>query len=212
MTEHDQPDQPARKPEWGAVKRKQILAGAREAFIEHGFERATVDEIAARAGVSKATVYNHFHDKATLFTASFAEVADAMREDIRALLDEPSDDLERTLHRAGEHLISLFVSPLALALHRNISAELARFPELGRSLYDRGPHVTFELVAGFLARWGARGLLRVKEPYTAAVQFVMLCEGDLVTRARLGVTDPTPALVSASVARGVETFLRAYRP
>ena len=40
----------------------QILSGARAVFAELGYERGSVDEAAARAGVSKATVYNHFHE------------------------------------------------------------------------------------------------------------------------------------------------------
>ncbi len=201
----------AKVPEGGSAKRRQILAGAREAFTEHGFERATVDDIAARAGVSKATVYNHFHDKRALFIATFDDAADRLRGELQAVLAEPSSDLQRTLQRAGERILSIFVSPVALALHRNISSELARFPDLGPALYERGPRVTFELVGCFLAGWAERGLLRLEDPYTAAVHFVMLCESDLVTRVRLGVTEATPELIASSVRRGVETFLRAYR-
>lgn len=200
----------ATSPKEVSCKRDQILTGARSAFSEHGFERATVDDIAARAGVSKATVYNHFHDKRALFIATFERAAEGLRRELQAVLSAPSSDLERTLRRAGERIISIFVSPSALALHRNISAELARFPELGPALYERGARVTCEQVAGFLAGWGGRGL-RLDDPYTAAVHFLVLCEGDLVTRARLGVTVPTAELIAASVRRGVDTFLRAYR-
>lgn len=197
-------------PEGGSAKRSQILTGARDAFIELGFERATVDDIAARAGVSKATVYNHFHDKRALFSATFAAAADHLRDELRAVLSEPSSDLERTLQRAGERILSIFVSPNALALHRNISAELARFPELGPVLYERGPRVVYELVAGFLAGWAGRGQLRIEDPHVAAIHFIAMCDGDLVTRARLGVTVPTPRRIAATVRRGVEAFLRAY--
>ncbi len=200
-----------REPEWCAPKRRQILAGAREAFTELGFERASVDVIAARAGVSKATVYNHFRDKSALFAASFAEGAELMRAELRAVLEEQSDDLVGTLQRAGERIVSVFVSPPALALRRNIGAELARFPELGRALYENGPRLTVELIGGFLTRWAEGGLLRVEDPVSAAVHFVVLCEGDLIIRTYLGVVEPTPELVSATVQRGVETFLRAYR-
>ncbi len=200
-----------RSPEGGSAKREQILSGARAAVSELGFERATVEDIAARAGVSKATVYNHFHDKRALFIATFDAAAEAMRAELQAVLAEPSSDLERTLRRVGERIISIFVSPPALALQRNISSELARFPDLGPALYERGPRLTFELLGGFLAGWGERGMLRLDDPYTAAVHFVMLCESDLVTRVRLGVTEPTPERIASSVRRGVDTFLRAYR-
>ncbi len=198
-------------PDWCSAKRRQILDGARKIFTDLGFERASVDTIAARAGVSKATVYNHFRDKSALFSASFAEGAELMRAELRAVLEEPSDDLVGTLQRAGERIVSVFVSPPALALRRNIGTEMARFPELGRALYENGPRLTVELIAGFLTRWAEEGLLRVEDPISAAVHFVGLCEGDLIIRTYLGVVEPTPELVTATVRRGVETFLRAYR-
>lgn len=201
----------ARSPEWCAPKRRQILAGAREVFTELGFERASVDVIAARAGVSKATVYNHFRDKDALFTASFMEGADDVRKELKGVLEGTSDDLEDTLQRTGERMVSVLLSPNALALRRNIVAEVARFPELGRMLYEQGPRLTIELISGFLSRWTEKGLLRVEDPKAAAVQFVALCEADLLTRTYLGVTEATPELIGETVRRGVEVFLRAYR-
>lgn len=205
------PQKEARGPEWCTPKRRQILAGAREVFTELGFERASVDLIAARAGVSKATVYNHFRDKNGLFTASFMEGADDVRRELKAVLEGASDDLEDTLQRTGERMISVLLSPNALALRRNIVAEVARFPELGLMLYDHGPRLTIELIAGFLARWAEKGILRVDDPRTAAVHFIALCEADLLTRTYLGVTEATPELIGETVRRGVEVFLRAYR-
>ncbi|HVI96538.1 MAG TPA: helix-turn-helix domain-containing protein, partial [Anaeromyxobacter sp.] len=61
------------------AKRRQILDGARLVFGELGYERASVDLIAARAGVSKATVYNHFADKQALFVAAVVEECEALR-------------------------------------------------------------------------------------------------------------------------------------
>lgn len=211
MAASSPPSTAPKSPDGASGKRRQILAGARSAFTDLGFERATVDDIAARAGVSKATVYNHFHDKRALFIATFDAAAEAMRAELQAVLAEPSNDLERMLHRVGERIISIFVSPGALALQRNISSEIARFPDLGPALYERGPRLTFELLEGFLSGWAERGLLRLEDPYTAAVHLVMLCESDLVTRVRLGVTQPTTERIALSVRRGVDAFLRAYR-
>ncbi|WP_372674886.1 TetR/AcrR family transcriptional regulator, partial [Aquicoccus sp.] len=42
----------------------QVLEGARKVFMADGFERASVDDIARAAGVSKATLYSYFPDKA----------------------------------------------------------------------------------------------------------------------------------------------------
>ena len=57
---------PGRPKDMG--KRAAILEAAKRMFTQHGFDGASMDQIAAEAGVSKLTVYSHFGDKDTLFT------------------------------------------------------------------------------------------------------------------------------------------------
>ena len=45
----------------------QVIEGARQVFLNDGFEGASVDDIAKTAGVSKATLYSYFPDKRHLF-------------------------------------------------------------------------------------------------------------------------------------------------
>lgn len=201
-----------RTPEWCSAKRRQILNGARQVFAELGYERASVDLIAARCGVSKATLYNHFHDKNALFAACFAEGSEQMGAELQALFAETSDDVEGSLQRVGERLLEKFLSSEALSLHRSAQQEAFRQPEIGKMFFERGASVVFELIAGALSRWAARGLLRVDDPYYAAVQFVMLTHGDLVMKIHLGVLrEPPPEELRATVRRAVQTFLRAFR-
>jgi TetR/AcrR family transcriptional repressor of mexJK operon len=68
-------------------KRAQIIRAGKAAFLAQGFGAASVDDIAAKAGVSKMTVYRHFRSKELLF----AGVIDAL---CRQIMD---DDLERLL-------------------------------------------------------------------------------------------------------------------
>ena len=202
---------PSARPDLPLQKRHQILDGARAAFGELGYERASVDLIATRAGVSKATVYNHFEDKKALFFAAFSDEADFVRGEFRRSLGEPGGDLREALQRVGEKLVRVLVSPAFVALFRHTSAEAARFPELGETLFARGPEVVFGAVAAWLVRWQAQGALRLDDPRSAAVQLVLLCQGDLVIRAQLGIEpSPSDARVRETVRRAVRTFLRAY--
>lgn len=58
-------DQPSKlSPE----KREQILNGAFQVFLSHGYQGASMDKIAAEARVSKPTIYSHFKDKEGLFS------------------------------------------------------------------------------------------------------------------------------------------------
>jgi AcrR family transcriptional regulator len=198
---------PVRVPE----KRRQILAGAREVFREQGYERASVDVIAARAGVSKATVYNHFADKKALFVATVVEATDELRENLAACVKLPAGGIEQALQGMGEKILELWLAPEVCALYRQAIAESARLPEIGRMVFDQGTLPLEESVAAHLARWHEAGALQIDDPRTAAVTFIALCQGDLVTRMRLGVLEyPADAQIRETVRRGVRTFVRAY--
>jgi AcrR family transcriptional regulator len=194
------------------AKRQQILGGAREVFAELGYERASVDLIATRAGVSKATVYHHYADKKALFVACVSEDTDRMQAELRACLGEPTGGVESALQVIGEKVMGVLLAPKVVALHRHVIAEAGRFPDLGRAIFDRGPSVIHDAVASYLERWDRKGALRIADPRAAAVQFLGLCQGDLLARARLHLLPyPVDAAVRETVRRAVETFVRAYR-
>src|SRR5690606_87480 len=69
-------------------KRLAILDAARELFIRDGYELTSVDAIAARAEVSKRTVYDHFGDKERIHTAVLERVNERLTATIQAALDE----------------------------------------------------------------------------------------------------------------------------
>jgi TetR/AcrR family transcriptional repressor of mexJK operon len=84
---------------------------------------------------------------------------------------------------------------------------------VGEALFARGPTVVYQAVTAWLKRWEALGVIRLDDARAAAVQFVMLCQGDLVVRAQLGVMHrPAAGEVRATVGRAVRTFLRAHAP
>lgn len=194
-------------------KRRQILAGAREVFRETGFERSSVDQVAARAGVSKATVYNHFHDKKALYVAYLSEEADTLRDSVRCMLlrSEPVGEVATALQSVGERLLALFLDPTIVGFYRTTSAEVERFPELGQLLFDRGPAAMYAVIGDYLRSWHEHGALRIDDPHVAAVQFVMLCQGELVVRSQLGVLpEPLAPAMVVTVQRAVTVFLAAY--
>lgn len=194
-------------------KRRQVLAAAREVFMESGFERASCDVIAARAGVSKATIYSHFQDKHALFIASFSEEADALRTEFLACLSEPGSDVHEDLCAVGEKLINISLAPAFVSLYRQTYAEGGRFPAIGQTLYDRGAVVVQGMLGAYLARFAARGELLIEDPRVAAVQFIGLVQEDLIMRAHLGIlVYPATEQVRAAVERGVTSFIRAHRP
>lgn len=201
------------QPELSAAKREQILDGARALFRELGYERASVDAIAAKAGVSKATIYNHFRSKEALFLSTYGAETEKLRAKFHSLLETPTGDIEGDLHHIGEELLRLVCAPSNVCRHRVVIAEAARFPELGIALHACGLQVGRERMARFFERARTMGLLEMEDPEAAAVDFASLCIGDLSRELQLGVRrEVGEADIVANVRRGVRTFLRAYFP
>lgn len=202
----------AGRPELSRAKRNQILEGAAAVFREAGYERTSVDAIAARAGVSKATIYNHFHDKEALFVATVEQENQGVRERFLSLLEHPTGDIEADLRKIGEQLLRLTGSPASVMRFRIIVAEAGRFPQVCQSLYDCGIVAGHTRMSAFLARATQLGLLAADDLDEAAIAFTSLCVDNALRLLHLGiVTELTEELIEREVTRAVRTFLRAYR-
>lgn len=153
-----------------ARKRSAIVAAALQVFLEDGFDRATMDDIAARAGASKVTVYQHFADKQRLWLAVITDAiehtATGTNRQIEGLGD--STNLTRDLRAfARAHVIQV-VSPTVIAMRRMIIAEAIRFPELAAAWHAAGPVSAHNQIAEQLRRLNHRGMLRAPDPKLAA--------------------------------------------
>jgi TetR/AcrR family transcriptional regulator, mexJK operon transcriptional repressor len=193
-------------------KPAQILDAAKTLFMEQGYGATSMDAIARTANVSKATLYAHFSGKEELFAAM---VGDECRRQSRRLHapDVGETDLVEALREIGRNFLELVLSPQAVAIHRVVVGEVARFPELGRIFHRSGPAVVREQLAAYLRGAAERGLLALDDPYRAAEQFIGMVQVPLQMRVMLGL-DETPA--EADIARVVDTavavLIKAYAP
>ena len=167
------------------VKRASIVGGAKDVFLRHGFEGASMDEIAAAAGVSKMTVYRYFRSKEQLF-------AGVIRDLCERIIDE---DLERMLERGPEEALRGFARKMVtilfardtIELHRIVIAESRRFPALGRLFYKSGPEACIAMLAAYLERHNSRSSLNLRNPRRTAEEFLELLRGYAHLRMLLGV-------------------------
>ena len=110
-----------------------ILWTAKEVFLEMGFERASMDVIAARAETSKRTLYAHFESKEKLYFA----VIDLVRGLFASKLKMPgdySDDAAEALTMFCGRSLEILLYARTIQMCRASIAEAARFPE-GSALY-----------------------------------------------------------------------------
>jgi len=199
-------------PGLSARKHAAIERAGTAVFLRHGYESASMDAIAAEAGVSKQTVYNHFHSKEALFKA--------IVESVSAELLQPLEMREgigagpaTVLRNLGRDLLSLMLQPSSLALYRLIVAESARFPELGGALYAVGTGRLIAMLARYLAWETGHRRLDVADPASAAELFIGMLSGRVQLRALLGVdTAPDPAEIDRRVEIAVNGFMKVYGP
>ena len=192
-------------------KRQAILEAAQAAFLVHGYDRTTMDDVAARAAVSKQTVYKHFSDKQSLFTAVITgeiEETEALTTDLVSGLGA-SDDLERDLLRFARRHVEEVLQPHIVQLRRIVIAESERFPDLARTWYSRGPEQAHAALAEQLSQLATRGLLAVPDPLAAAETLNWLILAAPLTRATFNL--PTPNL-KAHTTESIRIFLTAHAP
>jgi len=195
-------------------KRKTIVEAGLQVFLSKGYLGTSVDEIAAAASVSKQTVYKHFTDKERLFTEIILNTIDQVGEPFYEGIDAlpETDDLERDLGELGRRLIRIVMQPQLLRLRRLVIGEAARFPDLGRAYFERGPGRTVETLATRFGRLAERNLLRTDDPMLAAQHFLYLVVSISLYEVMLSGNDDrfTPAELERFADEGLRVFLAAY--
>jgi AcrR family transcriptional regulator len=191
------------------ARRSAIAAAAWQVFRETGYERATMAQINARAGGSKATIYNYFASKDELFAAALEYgLHDSSEEPFKQLAGlGPLPD--RLLRFARAYMASRLQADM-IAIDRILVAEAGR-----SSLFEALREKSFlkrRLIADQLEPEMARGTLRDADPIRAAIHLLALIEAGVLDRHLHGDTTLAQEEIDEQVHLGVETFLHAYAP
>jgi TetR/AcrR family transcriptional regulator, mexJK operon transcriptional repressor len=190
-------------------KFEQVLDGARTVFMRDGYERASVDDIAREAGVSKATLYAYFPDKRLLFL----EIASA---ECRRQADEAGDLVDfgkpavQILRLAAERIVAFLMSDFGQRIYRIAVAESESFPALAEEFYESGPKLVRERIAECLRKGVERGELVIEDIPFAAAQFAQLCKADLHDRLIFAPSRPVTAKEYERVIDGAIQMFMAY--
>nr|BFD92872.1 TetR/AcrR family transcriptional regulator [Kitasatospora sp. Xyl93] len=176
-----------------------------------------MDAIAAEAGVSKRTVYNHFADKETLFLSvalqNSAELTERIAELMAKYLDRVVELRQDLIDFAVERARAVLSAAEHGALGRAIRAEVANIPaDVLAAWLEAGPVASQrELAARFEALAG-RGLLAVEDAGLAAEQFTLLTFHGIAERSFWGALPIADEEVERVATAGVDAFLRIHGP
>jgi AcrR family transcriptional regulator len=162
-------------PRWRRRKEArpaEIVAAALEVFGERGFAAARLEDIAGRAGVSKAALYLYFPTKHDLFRAVVAEAVAPNMAGVAAAAEAyegPFEDLARTLLPA---LAAVASRPPLGGVVKMVIGESRNFPELAKVWHDDLVGKALAAVAGAIARAQARGEVKAGDPRAYALGLV----------------------------------------
>lgn len=191
-------------------KRQQIIQAAGELFVEHGFEKVSMEGIAKFAGVSKQTVYSHFGNKQQLFTAAI----EAKCDEYTLVPEEQSRtmDCETYLTSFCTDLCSLLASPEAIGILKACIREDSN-TEIGELFWAAGPSKITQRLSSYLHEQSQRGNLKFDNIEFATSQLIAMIHSEAQFHSLLCAGDAKPNNELADYARScVQVFLKAHKP
>lgn len=196
-----------------ARKRGQIVDAARKAFLDAGYAEASVNRIAATAGVSIKTLYRHYESKDELFSAVMEAacgrpLAEGETPPPPAWYALPPAE---ALPEAGTGYLRHVLSPEQLALYRVVVRNAHRFPDLGRRYLQATAAPRDAVFSGYLDLWAGREGWTVSDQPAAGQVFAGLLKAGLFDEVLCGAHVATAEEISRKAEGAAAAMLLLLR-
>lgn len=189
---------------------RRIVEAAQSHFDAHGFERASVDAMAAEAGVSKMTIYSNFASKEGLFEAVVRDRTDQVMGGLAGVEAMDPEQPQKALMAIGEQFLALAREDDALGQFRSMYGAAGAQPEACRAFHRQGAERLISDLAAYLRRATDAGSLRVQRPRQAADLFLAMFLGDGHIRGLLMLDMPDARENRVLLREAVRVFMAAY--
>jgi len=195
----------------GAQRVQELIAVAADQFLAHGYDGVAVDAVIAQVGGSRRNVYGHFGGKEGLFKAAMLHVAADMAKPLDQLRIDGQDVVD-VLSVFGRELVRTALSPRTLDVHRLLTNEGRRFPDIAQAMLAASYLKILDKLATWIATQQASPASKLNRdvpPAVLAEQFVSMTSGDVKLRAIVGLVRPplSAADMDILVGNAVRTFL-----
>lgn len=209
MTDRPVTNARTRRPE---DRPAEILAAALDLFAEKGFSATRMEDVAARAGLSKAAIYLYFKDKMALLQALVNEMAAANIELARATVarhEGPVSPLIRTImaFMAGRLTTTRFPELLKVVI-----SESRAHPDIGRLYLDSVISRGLPLFEELIRRGMASGEFRALDPAHAVKAMIAPMLLAAIWRSVLEPLGAEPLDIEAFAAQHVDVYLKGLAP
>lgn len=211
MTNDDRPSSAAARkagrptPEAAREISSRITAAAEDLFVELGYERTTMDEVARRAQVSKRTLYARFPGKDDLFLAAVERGSDRKIAELEAVRVRKGA-LPLRLEDFARKLVAVLTEPRFIAFERIMAAEAGRFPAVTAARSRSGIERVSAIVSRVLREDPPFSAMDTKELMLRSQIFLAMAVLPLVRRALYG-EPPIEDVDSSFMPRAIEMFL-----
>lgn len=193
-------------------KRNAAVQAAMELFLEQGFDRTSLQQVAKRADVSTATLFKRFPTKASLFEAIVEEFwqVEAICEAVPSAGNPAAG-----LRKIGTDYAQRMRRPEMAAIYRLIVAEALRFPDLGQMLFDKGKGPYLARLNDYLVAEVKAGTLDVADIPHASRQFLAMIAGqvfwpELVVPGCGGTKEEVVQVVDEAVAMTIARYGKSH--
>ena len=190
-------------------KRDAILQAASDLFLARGLQNTSMDAVAKSAGVSKQTVYSHYHNKDELYRAVIVNKVESYGFGATAL---PADsDLEDAIFILGKRFLNLLFDDEVVRMYRVVIGESAVHRKIAEIFYETGPGTTLRAIETFLERQAKQGRLKIDDLSYAAAQFLTMICGHYQMRLLMNLKpELTDNMIDEHVRKAVRQFLKLY--
>lgn len=188
-----------------------ILEAAKSEFLDCGFATASIESIAAKANVSKVTIYNHYGDKERLFGEMLKSYVGRIRNKFE-IANLEHNSLHDILAGAGMEMLDFLTQDKMVQFERMLGAEVNRDPNIGNFFLENGPRYLLDSLANLLKASVAKGEIQSDDVYYSAEMFPSLVMGRMDMMMRYGWS---PKLTAADkkerVKKAIDAWMKIHR-
>ncbi len=205
MTDQSERNQKPRRPE---ARPAEILAAALDLFAEKGFSATRMEDVARRAGISKAGVYLYFKDKMSLLQALVNEMAGANVSVARGIAEQHQGPVGPLLSTILTFMARQLRDTRFPELLKVVISESRAHPDIGRLYLDSVIRQGLPLFEDLLRRGMARGEFRAVDPALAVKAMIAPMLLAAIWKTVLQPIGAEPIDIEALAAQHVDIFLK----
>jgi len=195
-----------------ADRPNEIVEAALSVFVERGFAAARLDDIAARAGVSKGAIYLYFATKEDIFRAVVDQAFSPSMEVMRDIVGAHPGPFPELIRAIAAHMAGVVERTPLGGVAKMVIGEARNLPELARIWRQEVVEPSLDALAAAIQAAQGRGEVRAGDPRAFALQFAAPLIVGVIWRETF-VPIGAPAFDMPTLVRQhADTFLRGVRP